>query len=192
MITGKGGNPMRKARIFIILALIFSFVFAFGGCSVTDENKVTDENNASYPVELDESVRNEIDALFENVLIRGTTYQECIEKAPASYEKLISYGAPTVHYCFEEFLYGNPSELKEELMARISDKIFHVGNVREGNLDMWSIKGVTSPGEDYTGREWFDCTYSNAKVLYDFYVYEDFQYFFTLSDLLLRMTGDIK
>ncbi|MBQ9939213.1 MAG: hypothetical protein IJO96_06760 [Oscillospiraceae bacterium] len=181
---------MNKIRTVVILTLIFGFILS--GCSATDKNKGTDENIAPYPVELDESVRNEIDALFERVLSRGTTYQECIEKAPVSYEKLISYGAPTVHYCFEEFLYGNPSKLKEELMARISDKIFHVGNVRKGTLGMWSIKGVTSPGEDYTGREWFDCTYSNAKVFYDFYVYEDFQYYFPLSDLLLRMTGDIK
>ncbi|MBQ9939212.1 MAG: hypothetical protein IJO96_06755 [Oscillospiraceae bacterium] len=28
---------MRKVRIFIILALVFSFVFAFGGCSVEEE-----------------------------------------------------------------------------------------------------------------------------------------------------------
>ncbi|MBQ9939062.1 MAG: hypothetical protein IJO96_05970, partial [Oscillospiraceae bacterium] len=28
---------MRKVRIFIILALVFSFVFAFNGCSVNEE-----------------------------------------------------------------------------------------------------------------------------------------------------------
>ena len=43
---------MRKARIFIILALFFSFVFAFGGCSV--QEKPT--NIFEYVVKIEEGI----------------------------------------------------------------------------------------------------------------------------------------
>jgi len=178
---------MNKIRTVVILTLIFGFILS--GCSVTDENKVTDENIASYPVELDESVRNEIDALFEKVLSRGTTYQECIEKASASYEKLIAHGIPTVHYCFLEFLYGDPSELKEDLMADVSKKI--IKTVRNDHIRMYGVKGYTS-NEGSNGREWFDYTYSNAQVLWDYYIYEEFQEYFPVFDLLLKIAGDIE
>ncbi len=69
------------------------------------------------------------------------------------YKELMNYGQYTLRYCFTEFLSGNQTDLRGQIMASLCKDIMH----------SWGEVYPANDKDALTGQDWFDAFYMDVK-----------------------------
>lgn len=106
--------------------------------------------------------------------------EKYLEAHESEYQELLGYGEFTLRYCFDQFLMGNQTDLREYIMARACEDI---------SLSWGEAILIDGPAPT-TGQAWFDAFCSNAESLAGQLSEEELEKQHPATWLLLRMISD--
>lgn len=99
-----------------------------------------------------------------------------IREHQSEYDKLLSYGEYTLHYCFKEFLMDNQTDLRGHIMAIACQDI----------MEEWG-EILTIDGFVENGQDWFEAFQENAKSLQTKYTLEEIEELYPGTWILLKI-----
>ena len=99
-----------------------------------------------------------------------------IERFREEYEKLYNYGEDTLRYCFEQFLEGNQTDLRGQIMAQLCEDLM----LQKGEAFLLDY-------EPANGQEWFDAFKASAENLATQYKGEEMKKYYPVSWMLLQL-----
>lgn len=123
-----------------------------------------------------------INTLLDSVRAKAqfTLLENMIESEDADVQILLHYSNETLQYCFSEFLKGNQTDARADVMAAICKKI----------ISEWGEPLLLIDSDPpMTAQEWFDFYYEQAIKLLDKYSSDEILKKYPASWILLSMEG---
>ena len=105
--------------------------------------------------------------------------EKYLEAHETAYQELLGYGEFTLRYCFDQFLMGNQTDLRESVMARACEDI---------SLSWGEALLIDGPAPT-TGQAWFDVFCSNAESLAGQLSEEELEKHYPATWLFLQLIG---
>lgn len=138
-----------------------------------------------YGTEADDTSRSKLaDSLLATICsspAASSNPGDYIREHQNEYNELLKYNVATLRYCFSKFLEGGQTDLRGHIMASLCKDI--MVSLGEPVLE------VDSTG--FTGQDWFDAFYANAKSLADKYSPNELEKNCPASWLLWQMDHDL-
>lgn len=148
---------------------------------VSQEKQGEEEAEASGTLEERMQDSEEIASLFDSIEalpLTSSKLKDYIQTHDKAYEELLSYGEPTLEYCFEKFLEGGQDGLRGKIMeAACKDIISSQG---------FGIEDVLYE----TGQDWFHTFLENSGKLAEQYADEELKEKYPASWLLMELVEE--
>ena len=123
-----------------------------------------------------------INTLLDSVRAKAqfTLLENLIESEDADVQILLHYSNETLHYCFSEFLKGNQSDARADVMAAICKKI----------ISDWGEPLLLNDSDPpQTSQEWFDFHFEQALKHFEELEQNELIEKYPASCVLLKLTG---
>ncbi len=128
---------------------------------------------------LDTRIAEILDEICASPGTFASELEKYLEAHESEYQELLGYGEFTLHYCFDQFLMGNQTDLREYIMARACEDI---------SLSWGEAILIDGPAPT-TGQAWFDAFCSNAESLAGQLSEEELEKHYPATWLFLQLIG---
>lgn len=128
---------------------------------------------------LDTRIAELLDEICASPGTFASELEKYLEAHESEYQELLGYGEFTLHYCFDQFLMGNQTDLREYIMARACEDI---------SLSWGEAILIDGPAPT-TGQAWFDAFCSNAESLAGQLSEEELEKHYPATWLFLQLIG---